>query len=335
MPDVTAAPVSQPDQPPQSSPQPNSHGKINAEQEVPANPFKGTKHKYKAMGREVEVDYDELIARASKADGADAKLRQAAELRKKTDADLSHYKKIEERFNRLKDPSAEDFDDLVEIMGEEKARKIAEKLVWKQIEWDELSPEKQDAIKEKRRADDAEKKLKSRDEQEAEKVRLVNQKKAYQIIDKEIGDAIAEAKADGISVADMPEMIEGVVDEMIAFLEYVEDCEEKGIRISRPPPSPKDVIRKLQSRYDDRSTAYLSRLPIDKIKSMLSKEQLAAIRQSEVDQLYAPIPKSGTQQQKPDKDAIDPFAAEKPTKKNNRRMKSDQWFAAMEKKIGR
>ncbi len=288
--------------------------------ETPPDPtaaFRAAKHKLKVNGKEEELDYDKLLERASRVSGADEKFKRASE--------------IEKRYERVKDPNAENFDELVELLGYQKATKFARQLVLDEMKWDELTEEQQDAIIARREADLSKKKLSEYEEREKSARIEAERGAALEIVDREVGDALAAARAEGVPVADLPEIVEQVVDEMIAYLEWYESEEKEGRRPSRPPPSPKDVIGKLQGRYDERSGAYLKKLPVEKLKSLLSKEQLSALRAAEINDLRSPIPR-GTKTPD-DKGSIDPFQEER-RPRESRRMKSDDWFTQMNKKLG-
>lgn len=287
--------------------------------EVPE--YKRQKHKYKALGQEYEVDYDELVKRAEKGHGAEKRLAEAAKLEKD----------IKGRLEKLKNPDAEDFDELIDLIGFDKAQKFAEKLMWDKITWDELPEHEKRARLAQQRADEAERKLQEREQREQEEHRTKLQQQAFEVIEKEISQVLEEGKKSGLSVADIPDAKELIIDEMIAYLEYVDQMEESGQPIRQSPPSHADVLRKIQEQFDTRSSAYLKRLSAEQLTKVLTKEQLAALRQQEIDQLYAPIPQAG--RSKNPQDVIDPFAA-KPSKKAQRVMRTDDYFKKMDERFG-
>jgi DNA-binding ferritin-like protein (Dps family) len=251
-------------------------GVENAPDTIPE--WKKVKHKYKAMGEEYEVDYDELVKRAEKGHGAEKRLAQASKVEKEAKA----------RLEKLKDPQAEDFEELIELIGFDKAKKFADKLVWEQIQWDEKSKDEQQRLIAQRRAEDAERQLQDIKSKAEESQKSQLQQQSMQVIDNEIKQVLDEGRKLGLSVADLPEVTELIIDEMLAYLEYVDQEEQAGRTVRSSPPSHADVLRKIQERYDIRSSAYTKRLSAEQLMKMLTKEQLSALRQQEIDQLYAP-----------------------------------------------
>lgn len=275
-----SAPVATPT-PPSSSTDVQAQENVGLEPEIPE--WKKQKHKYKSNGQEVEVDYDELVKRAQKADGLDKRLAEVAK----------QEKTIKARLEKLKDPQADDFDELIELIGFDKAKKFADKLVWDSIQWDELPEAEKKRRLAEQRAESAEEKLNRIESEKAEAEQKQISQQAMQVIDQEIKEVLAAAKLEGLSVADIPEATELIIDEMLAYLEYVETEEAAGRPIRNSPPTHMDVLRKIQEREDTRSSAYMKHLSVDQLKKVLSKEQLSALRQAEIDQLYAPTQRTG------------------------------------------
>ncbi len=291
--------------------------------ETPAIDPRSIKHKYKANGKEIEVEYDELLSRASKGDGAEEKFNQAAKMRRE----------LEEKLGRLSKSDADNWEDLIEVIGWEKARKFATTLVQKEIEWEELSEPEKERILARQEAQEAKSKLEKYESKEKQTQLQAHQEQAVSIIDQEVSAALAQAKLEGLSVADAPEIVEGVVDELLAYLEYVDREERAGREVKNPPPSAHDVVRKLQARYDERSSSFVKKLSADALRTMLSPEQLKALRQMEIDGLHGSTPQRAMPRQEKF-DSIDPFATGDKSNKPSRRRKSDDWFSAMDKRLG-
>lgn len=286
-------------------------------------PWRKVKHRYKAAGGDVEVDYDELIKRAQKADGADKRFQEAAQ--KEKDAKT--------RFEKLKDPNSEDFDELIELIGYEKAKKFADRLVWDQIQWDELPEHEKKRLQAEKRAQKSESELEQIKSKAAQQEVEQNRITAMSIIQKELDTVIALGQKDGIAVANLPkdEIEEMICDEMANYLEWMESEEKAGRTIKTPPPSHEDVLRKIQERYDQRSDVYVKRLSVDQLQKLLTKEQLEGLRQAEIDQLYAstPAPRGTKQTQE-----IDPFERRQSPKKQDRRMRTEDYFKKLEQSFG-
>lgn len=307
----------------------NSISQTTDTKEVPATPspdepWKKVKHKYKAMGEEHEVDYDELVKRAEKGHGSEKRLAEAARKEKEIESEKARLKK-------LRDPSDEDFTDLIELMGFDKAKKFADKLVWDQIQWDELPDHEKKRILAEQERDEAKSKLSKREEEDQRRQQEQLFVEADRVINQEITRVLADAKKQGLSVADMPEAKDLIIDEMLAYINYMDEMEAKGLPIQTPPPSHEDVLRKIQERYDTSSGAYVKRLSVEQLMKVLSKEQLSALRQAEIDQLYAPIPGL---QGRSTKTQTDDIPTDRPSRKAERIMKTDDFFKRMDKRYG-
>lgn len=245
--------------------------------------FKGTKHRYKAAGKEYEVEYDKLLERASKAHGAEERFSQAKKLEEETKARLA----------RLKDPTNEDWQELIDLVGYEKAVKWARNLVWDEIQWEELPEAERRARLAEKKAQEVERKLSEREKAEAEARKAALESEALEAVDREIAGALEEARKEGINPDDFPELVEYTVDTLMAYLEELEEDERAGRPIRGAPPKPIDVIRQYRERFEKNATSYLTKIPAERLRSMLTPEQLSALRQAEIDDLYAPI-SSGT-----------------------------------------
>jgi hypothetical protein len=116
---------------------------------------------------------------------------------------------------------------------------------------------------------------------------------AMKVIDDEIKQVLEAGRKEGLSVADIPEATELIIDEMLAYLEYCDEQEKDGKPIRQAPPSHRDVLQKIQEREDVRSSANIKRLSVEQLRKVLTKEQLSQLRQSEIDQLYAPTQPAG------------------------------------------
>ena len=325
MSDVAAAPVSNaqaPEVTADNNPQngaAEAQAKAKQQQNQPEEPWKKQKHRYKAAGKEYEVEYDELIKRAEKGHGAEKRFQEAS----------AKEKAFEERMKRMRDPSNEDFSDLVEMIGFERAKKFADRLVWDSIQWDELPEHEKRRILAEQERDEAKSQLTKRQKEDEERAKQQRFAEADRVISEEISRVLADAKKQGLAVADIPEAKELIIDEMLAYINYMDECEAKGMPIQSPPPSHEDVLRKIQERYDTSSSAYLKRLSVDKLMKVLTKEQLSALRQAEIDQLYAPIPGYQGRSKKQAQDDTPPRPSRKPNK-----MTTDEFFRKLDERYG-
>jgi len=284
-----------------------------------SEPWRKVKHKYKAAGEIVEVDYDELVRKASLADGAEKRLYQASKKEKEILARLDSVK------------NAKSFDDIVDLLGgDDRALTLAEEYVWNKLQYEKLPPEKKEALAEKKRADQAEKELADLKAMDESRSKAERDSRASEIINREINDAISEAQKAGLSPEDVPEYVERMVEGMILHLEYLEECEAEGIPPSKSPPSPRDVLRKLRDRDSKKAQGFLKNLSAKDLKQMLSAEQLEALRAAEIDGLYSSTPMRTKQEPKTNEKPVDPF--EEKTAAKRSKPSTDEWFKAMEKR---
>lgn len=246
-------------------------------QEIEVNPFKGTKHKYKAKGKEIEVDYDTLLSKASLADGAQETFKEAKEIRQE----------FEDRLGRLSNAEMENWDEIIDLIGVEKALKFASTVNEKHSYWTELSEEQREDILFRHEAELAKQELESLKGKEKQAAVQQASREAYAAINQEIGEALEEAKANGVPLSDLPDIATAIVDEMLMVLEQIEAEEKAGRKWSGKAPTAKDVVKKLQGQYEDRSATYIKKLNAKQLKSMLTPEQLAELRQEEIDALHS------------------------------------------------
>lgn len=316
---------------PKAPTQTSSHGPIEPikesalpkkTEETPVEPWRQVKHKYKANGKEIEVDYDSLIKKAEKAHGADLRFQEASK----------KEKEAKEKFAKLQDPNEENWEELVDTLGFDKALKFAEALLYDDMQWKKLSPEQQDAILTKKENQKLKKQIEEREAAERAREKARFDAIAIDLIDKEVGEALDEAKAAGVPASQLPEVVELIVDEMLAFLEYADEQEKIGQPIARQAPSPKAVLSKIQKKYDERASELLKRMPVEDLKKILTAEQLSALRQANIEKLQSNFNFGAKGDGKKPKDIFD----EKPSRsKANRRMKTDDFFSMMDKKFGR
>lgn len=288
------------------------------------DPLRATKHKYKANGKDIEVDYDELLARASKAEGADQKFAEAKQVQRQ-------LKELESKLGRLSKADENNFLEMVEMIGWEKAQNFANTLVKKQLEWEELSEQDQRALLRERELEEREARLQDFESNEARKRDETSRSAALEAVDKEISSVVQIADEAGLSVARSPKFVEDVVDVYLSYLEYVDREEAAGRDVNSPPPTPIEVARIVQQRYDELSGGYLKKLKGSDLKSMLSPEQLKELRESQIDDLYVMNPRDSGKQ-KTASDSINPF--EEKSNTSSKGKPSEDWFKAMDKKLG-
>lgn len=248
---------------------------------------KPTKHKIKSNGREEELDLEELIKRAELASGANEKFQKAS----------AKEKALQERLDRWKNPDEDVLEDLLDLLGPDKLLNLSGKLHPLKLQWEQMSQEDRDALIEREEAEAAKAELKAIKDGKASEAAQAQQLQAYQVINDEIGAVIEDARKAGVPLADLPEMTESIANEMLAVLETLEAEEKAGRHYSGKIPSAKEIFESISARYEDRTKTYLGKLDAKTLKSMLTPQQLQALRQEELDTLYGSTPNRTTPSQ--------------------------------------
>lgn len=257
------------------------------------------KYKLKVNGREVELPEAEVIKRAQKAEAADERFRMASEKEKKA-AELEAFAKAVE---------SGDTTTLEKRLGKDKFRKMAEQYLIKYIEHEQLSPEQkrvlelEQTLKEKEEAEKAAQAAKDAE------LREMYQQKAAEDIDLEMSETLK-----ALGKKPTPRLVARIAEYMLSTLET------KGERM----PAKRALERTLADMKADYAE-YFADLPVEELKQMLSKQQLAALRRAEIDAVTSQAP-SNARRAKP--------ASEPVSKLATRRMSTDEAFKQLERKFG-
>lgn len=257
------------------------------------------KYKLKVNGREVELPEAEVIKRAQKAEAADERFRMASEKEKKA-AELEAFAKAVE---------SGDTTTLEKRLGKDKFRKMAEQYLIKYIEHEQLSPEQkrvlelEQTLKEKEEAEKAAQAAKDAE------LREMYQQKAAEDIDLEMSETLK-----ALGKKPTPRLVARIAEYMLSTLET------KGERM----PAKRALERTLADMKADYAE-YFADLPVEELKQMLSKQQLAALRRAEIDAVTSQAP-SNARRAKP--------ASEPVSKLASRRMSTDEAFKQLERKFG-
>lgn len=186
-------------------------------QEMEVDTFlKSRKHKAKVDGKDLEVDYDELVRGYGHTAAANARMREAAEARKQADAATKREKAIMDSIYGWKQSPDKAFEAL-EQLGID-VDSIAHDRVLKKMAYEMMSDVE-------RKAFDAEselKKYKAREQQEAEAKRTEELNSLRQQAATELEQGIVkylEAKPEQVD----PSVIGRAVDQMISALEEGQD----------------------------------------------------------------------------------------------------------------
>lgn len=271
--------------------------------------FKGKKFKHKIDGKEEEIDVEEALKAYPKAKSADKRFQEAAQIRKEVDKFLKG----------LQSGDAQSFDQLVKILGKKKAEEFAENLLLEKINIESMTPEQKKAWE----LEQENKTLKSyKDEQERAKIeseRAQARQAAIFEIDSEISAALKE-----LGKKPSPRLVARIAEQMLASLEATDDgLDEEGNPIPAKRIPAKDAMTRVLSDFKAELEEYVGGLPVDEALKVLPKNLLDAIRKAQVDQVITPLHKRSGQTPK----------EQGSTKSKKPRMRSDDWFSAMEEKF--
>lgn len=257
--------------------------------------YKGTKHKLVIDGKEEELDYDDVLSYAQKAKASDKKFSQAAEMRKAVENFMENLQQ------------GQDYDRLVQIMGEQRAVEWAEKLLLKKLEYDEMTPEQKRIFELEQRTKSFEEQEKKRKADEENHQRMAARNQAVQEIDTEIGQALQS-----LGRRPTPRLVARIAEQMLASLSSQDG--------KRMPAN--EAMKRVLGEYQQDHAEYFNELSVEEALKVLPKKLLDGIRKAQVEAITSPL--HGKTAKKTDSTSIT---------KNKRRMTSDDWFSSMEKKL--
>lgn len=278
-------------------------------EEPKPDPLRATKHKIKANGKELELDYDTLLKKAELAEGSYERFENATKKEKEAEA---IKKKI----------LSGDIDELLDVIPLDRLLEITSQIEKTRLQLEGLSQEEIDAMLYRQEAEAAKAQLKKLEDDRIASEREAQSMQAFKIIESEILDVLDEAKKSGVPLADLPDVGVEVIDELLAVLTMVEEEERAGRRYSGKIPTAKDAFQKIQSRYQTRLDTYLQKHSPDKLLAMLTPEQQKALRQASLDNLYGNNPRPGIPERS---ESVQVQASPGP-----KRMTTDQYFKQKE-----
>lgn len=272
-----------------------------AAQAAAAPDFKATKHRVPVDGREVEVDYDELRRGYSHAQAAAGRMKQAAETMKQAQAQTAVLKAVE----------TGDWRPLIAKVGVEKAKSFAENFLLEYLDYQDMSPEKKEALREKQRADAAEKQINDAKAADEARQKEAAEQKAGKEIDDEIGAAL---KAHGKKLT--PRLVRHIAEYQLAQLEA-----EQPSRLA----ASEALSRAVGDIHSD-IAEYLMDMPPEEAVKHLPRKLLDGLRKYFAGQVMAQDP-FGSGQQTGASDTASP-------KGKRKGLSRDDWFTQQEKKFG-
>ncbi len=257
--------------------------------------FRKHKHKLKINEKEQDLDYDTVIKLAQKGAGADEVFRRASEKEKKMAALLDRAKEG-------------DLDWIEEIAGP-KAREWAERRILREIELQEMSPEKRELMAERAKREKLENDNKTREERDRDAQMEGLRGAAAQEIDTKIDEAFKAAR-----LPMTPSRIERVAQYLDASLST------DGALLD-----PAKALARVQTEMRSDAREVLESLSPAELREFLPKKVLDAIRKGDIEDARSADPmRRSTQngQARPLSDA------------KQKRMSTDDYFNKLEKKFG-
>lgn len=272
---------------------------------------KAAKHRVKVDGKEIEVSYEDLVQGYGHNKTANERLREAAELRKTTQAELESAKTYK---TVLEAVESGDWRPLVDRVGLEKAEEFAVEFLEQKMEWEGLSEEQRELHRLRRRTKAFESK-----EEEAAKAAAAERRQQLEAdavtkIDVEIGEVL---KAAGKKAT--PRVVARIAEQILA------DLETKEKRAGQSPLTAKQAYDKTVREIHQDVAEYLANTSATELKKILPKPLLDALRQANVEEALAQDPfRSG---------ARPTTSAERSSRRTPQKLGTDDWFARKEKQF--
>ncbi len=228
-------------------------------------------HKLKVNEREEEVTYDDLVRDAQKFRASSRVFDQAAAKERKMGQLIERAKKG-------------DLSWIEDMIGEETFVKAAENRLLKVVDWNKMSPEQQDAYKERQRADAAEKELNDRKSQEKARESQIEIARATKAIDKEMNDAFSS-----MGMKPTPEMISWAADYMRSVMPD-EDDEDQDYE----PMLASEGLSRANRRFERDIVNILPSLPKEQRLRMAPLLVSALMNEMSIEELRAVLPQDFT-----------------------------------------
>lgn len=232
--------------------------------ETPEVPnYQGTKHRLKVSGQEIELPYEEVIARAQKYEGSERRFQEANQL--KRTLEQAWASSDPEAFFKAKqlDPEA-----------------WAEQVLIKKIKLRDMSPEQRQEY-EKQKA----KELQDKDrETELEKLRAERDEairfKVHQDLEADVANAFKEANEplDPFLIKRMAAIMEAHLDEHGQFMKAA------------------DALKQAKSGNSEVFVSRLQAMSAKDLREHLSKKQLDELRKHDVDMVRSQSPMRGSKE---------------------------------------
>lgn len=261
--------------------------------------FRGTKHKLKVNQKDLELDYDEVIARAQKAEAADERFKEAAALRREADERRKEIQAFEkDPWGYLKGKGRDPYE-------------LAESLLLEKIKYEQMSDEQREALAAKMEAEELRAWKEEHEGKEKAKRDAELSEKAVQSIDQDIGETLKS-----LGRKPTPRLVARIAETMLAHMTK-----------SEGEVSAKNVIGSVQKEYQADIHEYLSNMTPDQLREVLPRDLLDGLRKADVEKAMSQDPTRSRRRVV----STDGTVKEAPRK----RLSWDEAFKEKEKQFGR
>lgn len=278
---------------------------VQSSKTTTAPDFKGTKHRVPGDGKEVEVDYDELLRGYGHMQAANRKFHQASELDRAAKDRQAYAEGI---IKRIDDPKGA-LQMLTEKYGAKQARELFETYLIEQMEYEQLPESERRARELERKTKTLEEELEAEREEKKAARKADIEKRAHDDLNSEVAEALAK-----IGRRPTPRLAIRVVDEMIL----------RGSVMKEKVPADKAVEFAREGIYAD-IAEYLEDMTPEEAFKKLPKKFLQQLRQYEVNQVL------DTKQQRRLKPAAKPADLAKPGEK----LSFDEKFNRLKERVAK
>lgn len=267
------------------------------------------KHKLKVNGREVELDEPEVIRRAQLAEGADAKFREASQMRKETEEFINAL--INDPLSVLTHP---------DMQAKINFREIAEQFLAGELQKEMLSPEQRELMELRKFKGEQETARQQAERQRAEHAKQQHLQQLQQRAAAEYDTKITEVLA-GANLPKTPYTVKRVAELMHSAL-------SKGYDLDAATAV--DMVRQ---GYGTDLQALVGNLEGDHLVKFLGEDVLKRLRKHDLASLRKQLqPDSAPAQQAPQASA--PREPRNTQQANPEKVRTDQWLENLRKKAG-
>jgi hypothetical protein len=233
--------------------------------------FKGTKHKVKINGEELEVEYDELVRNYQLNKAITKKEQETAKLRREIAQEKEQLQKFFESAKQDKKVLWE----LARKFGHN-PEELAEELVWEKLQYERMTPEQRE-LHELRKEREARQKEKEDAERRQKELEAEEEAKRYE----------SEIEEDVLAVVDLAGR-----KPTPSVVARIAEIYQSHITAKKQKPSREVVAQKLRHWYDQELTAELTEGNIDQFIERLPRDALNKLNEHLVSKARKHLPSS-------------------------------------------